>query len=186
MKAEKILFFIVLILGVGVFVYMNLSGSLNVFRKSCGIGDLSGFTLNESEEVKIDVEGFIETKVSVDWIYMDKAQIVLKAGCYAIKATTDACIGEAILKGLEKRIDFRPSIYDVISDSFKSLGIKVLGLKIVEIRNNTFIGQLIVQQRDKVLTLDIRPSDGTAIALRMDAPIYINESLAKELGEKIC
>jgi len=37
-----------------------------------------------------------------------------------------------------------------------------------------------------VLALDIRPSDATAIALRAKAPVYINESLAREVGNYIC
>jgi len=77
-------------------------------------------------------------------------------------------------------------MYDVIMDIFRNLGIKVLAVKITEIKENTFIGQLIVQQKDKVLALDIRPSDATAIALRAKAPVYINESLAREVGNYIC
>jgi len=146
----------------------------------------TNFSVTNFTKMEIDTKGFLKVKVNVDAIYLDRAQITLTAGCYQIQATTDACVGEAILKGLEKKIDFRPTVYDVIADTFKSLGIEVLALKIVEVRNNTFIGELIVQQGDKVLSLDIRPSDGTAIALRLNSPIYINETLAKEMGKNIC
>jgi len=146
----------------------------------------TNFSVTNFTKMEIDTKGFLEVKVNVDAIYLDRAQITLTAGCYQIQATTDACVGQAILNGLEKKIDFRPTVYDVIADTFKSLGIEVLALKIVEVRNNTFIGELIVQQGDKVLSLDIRPSDGTAIALRLNSPIYINETLAKEMGKNIC
>jgi len=141
---------------------------------------------SEYPTAKIPLEGFVRANVSVDAILVDRAQVSLRAGCYLIQATTDACVANAIEKGLEEKIDVRPTVYDVISDAFKNLGIKVLAVKIVEMRENTFIGQLIIQQKDKVLALDIRPSDATAIALRTKAPIYINETLAKEVGKYIC
>jgi bifunctional DNase/RNase len=59
-------------------------------------------------------------------------------------------------------------------------------VKIVEIRNNTFIGRLILQQGNKVVSLDSRPSDGIAIAVRTGSPVYIKESLMKEQGKYIC
>lgn len=135
---------------------------------------------------QIPLEGFIQANISVDAILIDRAQVSLRAGCYVIEATTDACVANAIRKAIEQKVEFRPTVYDVIVDAFRNFGIRVLGVKIVEIRDNTFIGQLIVQQRDKVLVLDVRPSDATAIALRAKAPIYINETLAKEVGKYIC
>lgn len=133
-----------------------------------------------------DTSGFIEAKVNVELIMGDKAEITITAGCYMIKAVTDSFIADAIIKGQEKKIEFRPSIYDAIVDVFKSLGIEILGLKIVEMKNNTYIGQLILQQKERIIFLDIRPSDGVALAVRFGAPIYINETLAKTTGNKIC
>lgn len=164
-------------------VYLFLkSGERKRFEKS---GENIVQVENRSK-VEVDTKGFIKAKISVDNIFGDKAQISLNAGCYVIRATTDACVGEAIMKGLEKKVDFRPSVYDVIVDSFRLLNIDVLALRIVDVRNNTFIGELILQQNERVLFLDIRPSDGSAIAVRVNAPIYINESIAEKYGEKIC
>jgi bifunctional DNase/RNase len=36
------------------------------------------------------------------------------------------------------------------------------------------------------LNYDVRPSDGIAIALRMNAPIYINQTLLMTEGKKVC
>jgi len=143
-------------------------------------------SFHEYPIAQIPLGGFIPANISVDAILIDKAQVSLKAGCYLIEATTDACVANAINKAIEGKVDFRPTVYDVINDIFRNLRIKVLAVKITEMRDNTFIGQLIVQQKDKVLALDIRPSDATAIALRTKAPIYINETLAKEVGKYIC
>jgi len=177
MKKVTVLIFL---LAAAIFIFKNFS----FFEEKPKI-----LIVNESSEfpeVKIPLQGFIPANISVDLILVDRAQVSLKAGCYLIEATTDACVAQAIQKGIEKKVDFRPTVYDVIFDIFKNLGIKVLAVKIVDMRENTFIGQLIIQQKDKVLALDIRPSDATAIALRANAPIYINETLAKNVGKYIC
>jgi len=49
-----------------------------------------------------------------------------------------------------------------------------------------YYSDMIFNQDKKVLILDSMPSDAIAIALRMDAPIYINETLLEEVGKDIC
>lgn len=189
---EKTLLILILLTSILLVLVSNLNLSfLKSFNIQNKIQENSNLTQenassNEYPNAQIPLEGFIQANVSVDAILIDKAQVSLRAGCYLIEATTDACVANAIDKAIEGKVDFRPTVYDVINDIFRNLGIKVLAVKITEIRENTFIGQLIVQQKDKVLFLDIRPSDATAIALRAKAPIYINGTLAKEVGKNIC
>jgi bifunctional DNase/RNase len=178
------LLLLVLVLVVFLLLFSSFFKSLTLTKPI--VTEIVEQNTSEYPIAKIPLEGFIQANISVDAILVDRAQVSLRAGCYLIQATTDACVANAIEKGLEGKIDVRPTVYDVISDAFKNLGIRVLAVKIVEMRENTFIGQLIIQQKDKVLALDIRPSDATAIALRTKAPIYINESLAKEVGKYIC
>jgi bifunctional DNase/RNase len=59
-------------------------------------------------------------------------------------------------------------------------------VKITEVKNNTFFGKLILRQNGKILSLDSRPSDATAIAVRTNSPIYVKTELLKEFGKKIC
>jgi bifunctional DNase/RNase len=183
---EKIL--LVLIFIIASFLVFSNSAKFLISQAFSGQGKIEKVE-NVSQEypiAKVPLEGFIQANISVDAILIDRAQVSLRAGCYLIQATTDACVASAIEKGLREKVEFRPTIYDVIIDAFRNLGIKVLAVKIVEMKENTFIGQLIIQQKDKVLVLDVRPSDATAIALRVKAPIYINETLAKEVGKYIC
>ncbi len=182
---EKILFFLLLFAA----ALLTLSSLSSMLSHSLSKSPVNSQLENVSQEyptAEIPLQGFIQANISVDLILVDRAQVTLKAGCYLIEATTDACVANAIRKALEEKVEFRPTVYDVVIDIFRNLGIKVLAVKIVEMRENTFIGQLIVQQKDKVLVLDIRPSDATAIALRAKAPIYINETLAREVGKYVC
>jgi bifunctional DNase/RNase len=50
------------------------------------------------------------------------------------------------------------------------------------LRGDTYYALLLLQWGDDVYEIDSRPSDAVAIALRMGAPIYLSEELAKMLG----
>jgi len=134
----------------------------------------------------LSTEGYTKVSISVDAIYSTYAEVTLHAPCYIVQANTDPYVAKAIENGLSKKVEFRPTVYDVIKDAFDSLGIKVLMVKVEDVRNQTFIGSLYVQQGDKILALDIRPSDATAIALRTGADIYVNNKLLKAYGHYTC
>jgi len=126
-------------------------------------------------------------KVKVDAEIVDNNGIVtLTSGCYQILAYTEASQAESIKNGLEGKISFRPNAHDLIKATFDNLGIEVVMVKITELKNNTFFGKIILRQGNKILSLDSRPSDGTAIAVRTNSPIYVNSELLKEFGKKIC
>ena len=116
----------------------------------------------------------------------DVGVVTLSSDCYQMEGTTDAWIAESIVQGLANKTAFRPDAHDVIRDVFKSLDIKVLMVKVVDIVNNTFIGRLVIKQGDKIASLDIRPSNAAAIAVRVGAPIYVKTNLLEEYGRKLC
>ena len=45
---------------------------------------------------------------------------------------------------------------------------------------------MILSKDNKVLRLDMKPSDGIAVAVRTDSPIYINATMLDEIGQNIC
>jgi bifunctional DNase/RNase len=134
-----------------------------------------------------EISTFGYEKVKVDAAVVGEEGIItLTSDCYQITAYTEASQAESIKNGLEGKIAFRPNAHDLVKAAFDSLGIEVLMLKVTELKNNTFYGKLILKQGNKILSLDVRPSDGTAIAVRKNAPIYVKEDLLKEVGRKIC
>ena len=48
---------------------------------------------------------------------------------------------------------------------------------IADLRENTFFASVIVERESEVLSIDARPSDSIALALRAQAPIFVNEKL---------
>lgn len=126
-------------------------------------------------------------KVSVDaGISGNTGLINLNGGCYQLIANTEVEQADSVLNGLAKKIDVRPDTHDLMKDALDNFGIKVLMVRIDDLKNNTFISSLILKEGNKIVSLDSRPSDAIALAVRTDAPIYIKESLMKSNGKYIC
>lgn len=129
--------------------------------------------------------GYIEVEVNAE-VVGNQGIVTLTSDCYQIIAYTEASQAESIKRGLAGKIPFRPNAHDLIKAIFESFDIEVIMVKITELKNNTFFGRIFLKQGNRVLSLDSRPSDGTAIAVRVGAPVYIKETLLKEVGRKIC
>jgi|GEM_PF-1338040 len=129
--------------------------------------------------------GFVEMKPEA-WVIGNTGVIRMYSNCWELVAYTEKSQAESVERGLEKKIEFRPLTHDLVNNIFDLLDIKVLMVKIHDIKNNTFIADTIIQQGNKILVLDSRPSDGIALAIRQNAPIYIKVDLLKEYGKYLC
>lgn len=83
----------------------------------------------------------------------------------------------AIATELEKIAFSRPMTHDLITEIMKSLEIAVSKVEINDLKNNTFFANIYLEQGSKNFTVDARPSDAIAIALRSNAPIFVDESV---------
>jgi bifunctional DNase/RNase len=78
----------------------------------------------------------------------------------------------------------RPLTHDLLETVLHTYGVSVVKLEIGEIQQTTFIGRLSLRGPDgKVVQLDARPSDGTALALGAGAPIFISATVLDQIGE---
>jgi len=126
---------------------------------------------------KVDVQVSVSGNVGV---------VVLEGNCYQMTATTELSQIESIASGQEGKIGYRPMTHDLFRDALESLDVDVVMVKIVDMQNNTYFGRLILKQSDKIVSLDSRPSDGIAVAVRTNAPIYMKDDLLKAQGKYVC
>ncbi|ACB39793.1 bifunctional nuclease family protein [Pyrobaculum neutrophilum] len=86
----------------------------------------------------------------------------------------------SIKKGLGE-VDFpRPLSHDLFVEIIEALGAAVEKITIDALVSNTYTATVYIKDRDgKLHTFDARPSDAVALAVRVNAPIYIAESLGK-------
>ncbi len=71
----------------------------------------------------------------------------------------------------------RPLTHDLFALVVEGLKARVTRVVIVEMREGTFYASLMIEREKSVLSVDARPSDSIAIALRTQAPVFVNEDL---------
>jgi len=87
----------------------------------------------------------------------------------------------SIAIALEKLKIERPMTHDLIKNIFETLGITVEKIVITELKGSTYYAKIYLYYNDKTYEIDARPSDSIAIAVRTNAPIYVNESLLENV-----
>ncbi len=82
-----------------------------------------------------------------------------------------------ILMQLQKIIPPRPMTPDLIVNFITQNRIKIKKVIINEIRNSTYYAKIVYESGFKTKELDARPSDAISIALKINAPIYVNKKI---------
>jgi uncharacterized protein len=83
----------------------------------------------------------------------------------------------AIAIELEKMSAPRPMTHDLTRNLIHHLNGELERVVITEIREDTFFAVLWLRQGEEPVTVDARPSDAIALALRFDCPIYVAEQV---------
>jgi len=83
----------------------------------------------------------------------------------------------AIALELEKIVTPRPMTHDLLRDLVKSLGARLERISVTELKDNTFYAVIHLSQNGKTFEVDSRPSDAIALALRADAPIFVDTAV---------
>jgi len=86
----------------------------------------------------------------------------------------------SIATALENIKTPRPMTHDLIKNIFEHLDIKVVKIEVNDLRDNTYYALIHLDVNNRRLTIDSRPSDAIAIAIRVGAPIFVEESVIKK------
>lgn len=89
---------------------------------------------------------------------------------------------QSIVYGIAGKEPERPLTHDLIVDTFGQLGVEVTRIDITEIKEATFYARLNLRQGGSEYSIDSRPSDCMAIAVRVKCPIYIDEAVVAGAG----
>ena len=77
----------------------------------------------------------------------------------------------------------RPLTHDLLRNTIAQLGATLQRIVITKLELNTFFAKLILQTKEGDLReVDARPSDSIAIALRADAPIFVDEDVLNQVA----
>ncbi len=86
----------------------------------------------------------------------------------------------AIALELEKISTPRPMTHDLLKNVVEALEARVEKVVVNELRDNTFFALLHLRVHGTEVTVDSRPSDAIALALRVGAPIFVSEEVVQK------
>lgn len=76
----------------------------------------------------------------------------------------------------------RPCTHDLVKSVIDELGAKVTQVIVNDLREETFFARIIMDSNGRHIEIDSRPSDAIAVAVRVKAPIYVEESVLNSAG----
>ena len=79
----------------------------------------------------------------------------------------------------------RPNSHDFAQKVIRELDAVVVRVVVTELRGGTYYAILTLRSDGREIEIDVRPSDGIAVALRTQAPILVRASVFAEAGEEI-
>jgi bifunctional DNase/RNase len=84
---------------------------------------------------------------------------------------------ESIVMQMNDVKRLRPLAHDLCKSLILGLGGTLRRVQITKVQDSTYFAELHISQGENVVQIDARPSDSIAIALRLAAPIFAQESL---------
>ena len=85
----------------------------------------------------------------------------------------------AIALEVEKATTPRPMTHDLLKNLVQGLNATLRRVVVTELKNDTFYAVLWLEQDGEPVTIDCRPSDALALALRTDCPIFVDEDVLR-------
>jgi len=127
-------------------------------------------------------------KVSIDSIrvsLMSQLRVVIlkdpDSGKY-LPIFIGPCEAEAIAVKLQKMSVERPLTHDLLKSVITELGGQVQHIVVNDLRQDTFYAQIVVEQEGSTRVIDSRPSDAIALSVRLEVPIFVEESVMERAG----
>lgn len=128
--------------------------------------------------------GFVEMKVA--GIALDPTNnapiVVLRDldGKFILPIWIGIMEASAIAAALEGVQYSRPMTHDLFKALVDTLGATIEKIEVVDIRENVFYALITLSHESGRLTVDARPSDAIAIALRTKSPIFVANHVIKD------
>ncbi len=79
----------------------------------------------------------------------------------------------------------RPLTHDLLRSVIATLGATVSHVVVSDLNNDTFYAKIVLQQNGTTMEVDSRPSDAIALAVRAQAPIYVEDAVLEKAGVRM-
>jgi bifunctional DNase/RNase len=85
----------------------------------------------------------------------------------------------AIALEIEKVVTPRPMTHDLIKTLLRGLNAGVQKVVVSDLKDDTFFALIWLERDGEIISIDARPSDALAVALRLDCPIYVEDTVLR-------
>lgn len=92
--------------------------------------------------------------------------------------------GTSIRSALEGHVHARPMSHDLITSLTNHLGMQISHVTLIDVKNNTYFANVHIASNGIQQTVDSRPSDAIALALRTKSPIYVTQDVLKRCSRE--
>ncbi len=79
----------------------------------------------------------------------------------------------------------RPLTHDLLGSVISALSARVVSIIINDLADDTFFAKIVLDAQGRHLEVDSRPSDAIALAVRVQVPIYVAESVLDSAGVRL-
>ncbi|NLE07803.1 MAG: bifunctional nuclease family protein [Dehalococcoidales bacterium] len=76
----------------------------------------------------------------------------------------------------------RPMTHDLMNSIIDTLGAHIESIAVTDLKNDTFFARIYLNVKGNQMEVDSRPSDALALAVRVEAPIYVDDSVLDKAG----
>ena len=76
----------------------------------------------------------------------------------------------------------RPLTHDLLRSVIEALGARVSSIIVYDLKNDVFYAKIVLTVDGGQIEIDSRPSDALALAVRVEVPIYVDESVMDKAG----
>ena len=132
-------------------------------------------TRGTAAEVEMKIRGLMMDPVT------NMPIVILKdvAGDAVLPIWVGVYEANAIAMEIEKITTPRPMTHDLLKNFLIGLDTRVHKVVVSELKDETFFAVIWLEREGHIISIDSRPSDALALALRMDCPIYVADQVLK-------
>ena len=127
----------------------------------------------------------MELEVKIRGLMMDPVTnmpvVVLKetSGSGVLPIWVGVYEANAIALEIEKVQTPRPMTHDLLKNVLTGLNVHVQRVVVSDLKDDTFYALIWMERDGQTMSMDSRPSDALALALRLDCPIFVDEEVLK-------
>ena len=127
----------------------------------------------------------MEVEMKIRGLMMDPITnmpiVILKESCggNVLPIWVGVYEANAIALEIEKVVTPRPMTHDLLKNVLVGLNTHVQKIVVTNIKDDTFYAVIWIERDGTLISIDSRPSDALALALRIDCPIFVEDEVLK-------